>query len=576
MLRHAAGAALGAPPPPFRDFIDWLRRHDGSGDEAFWKRQLAGFTTPTPLPLPGHGKGEIRKETLHLPHEVTAALESFARANRLTVNTLVQGAFALLLSRYSGQEDLVYGTTFSGRPADLPGAESMVGLFINSLPMRVALPRDTAVLPWLQGLQGQLTELQGHQHTPLASVQAWSDVPSGQELFETLLVFENYPTDPAAEAQASGVAVRDVRSLERSHYPLMVVATPGPRLSLSATHDTARIDLGAARRLLGHLATLLEGLARQPDRTLSEMPLLTGPESEQLAAWGAARVSFETHDCLHALFERQVARTPDAVAVIHDDLGSRREQLTYAGLDAQARGIAARLHALGVRRGDRVGLCVERSPGLIAAILGILKAGGAYVPVEPTTPDERLAWIIEDAGLAALITERQVLGPAVPTVLLGDPQPADAPAPAVESAPGDAAYVIYTSGSTGRPKGVVVEHRHVVRLFASTREWFSFGPADVWTMFHSAAFDFSVWEMWGALLHGGTLVVVPHAISRSPEAFHRLLRRHGVTVLNQTPSAFRQLIWAEESTGARDLALRYVIFGGEALELNSLAPWFER
>jgi amino acid adenylation domain-containing protein len=283
--------------------------------------------------------------------------------------------------------------------------------------------------------------------------------------------------------------------------------------------------------------------------------------------------------CLHHLFELQVRRTPGAVAVVCGD-----QRLTYRELDDRADGLARRLRLLGVEPGTLVGLCVERSLDLVAGILGILKAGGAYVPLDPAYPRERLAVMLEEACVPVLVTQQHLAG-GLPEhearlVLLDRPEPAD-PVEEVAacwaSRDTDLAYVIFTSGSTGRPKGVMVSHRNVVRLFEQTAAWFHPGAADVWTLFHSFAFDFSVWELWGALLYGGRLVVVPHAVSRSPQDFYHLLRTEGVTVLNQTPSAFRQLIQAEELAGvAPDLALRLVIFGGEALALPALRPWFDR
>jgi amino acid adenylation domain-containing protein len=283
--------------------------------------------------------------------------------------------------------------------------------------------------------------------------------------------------------------------------------------------------------------------------------------------------------CLHHLFELQVRRTPESVAAV---CGTQR--LTYRELDARADRLARRLRLLGVEPGTLVGLCVERSLDLVAGILGILKAGGAYVPLDPAYPRERLAVMLEEARVPVLVTQQpltgQLPGHEARLVLLDAPETAGAAeevAACWTSRDTDLAYVIFTSGSTGRPKGVMVSHRNVVRLFGQTAAWLRFGAADVWTLFHSFAFDFSVWELWGALLYGGRLVVVPHAVSRSPQDFYHLLRAEGVTVLNQTPSAFRQLIQAEELAGvAPDLALRLVIFGGEALALPALRPWFER
>jgi amino acid adenylation domain-containing protein len=283
--------------------------------------------------------------------------------------------------------------------------------------------------------------------------------------------------------------------------------------------------------------------------------------------------------CIHEIFEAQADRTPDKLAVV---LGSQR--LTYRELNRRANQLAHFLRNEGVRPDVLVGICVDRSVELVVGLLGILKAGGTYVPIDPQYPRERRAFMLQDSNSPIILTEdalaRDLVVPNTKMVLLDNDWPTISREPAtnprVAVQPEQLAYVIYTSGSTGTPKGTLISHRNVVRLFEATQPWFGFTERDVWTLFHSCAFDFSVWELWGALFHGGRLVVVPFDVSRTPETFYRLLCDEGVTVLNQTPSAFRQLIRAEEHATARgDLQLRYVIFGGEALDLKSLKPWFD-
>ncbi|HVS00501.1 MAG TPA: amino acid adenylation domain-containing protein, partial [Thermoanaerobaculia bacterium] len=324
--------------------------------------------------------------------------------------------------------------------------------------------------------------------------------------------------------------------------------TDTPAILGSLEYAADLFERTTAERLAGHLRVLLEAAAADPELPVAALPILTEAEARQIAEQSAARTVFPTA-CLHHLFEARAAERPHAIAV---------GEMTYAELDAQANRLARRLHALGVGPEARVALRHERTPGLIAGMLGILKAGGAYVPVDPAWPAERQRLLLEDAGASILVDEELL------TASQGESaEPLDLPV-----APDNLAYVIYTSGSTGRPKGTLVTHAHVSRLLAATQPWFGFGPDDVWTLFHSAAFDFSVWEVWGALAWGGRLVVVPTDTVRSPEDLWSLLDAEGVTVLNQTPSAFRAL-----SRLPVPPSLRWVIFGGEALDVGTAAGW---
>ncbi|MBE9228019.1 non-ribosomal peptide synthase/polyketide synthase [Phormidium sp. LEGE 05292] len=571
----------------YRNYIAWLQKQDLTFAKKFWRQKLQGFTVSTPLVvdklLPNREDGNVgySEQQIQLTVPITAAVGSFVRQHQLTISNLVQATWAILLCRYSQETDVVFGTTVSGRPPSLMGIESMVGLFINTLPVRVQVSADTQVLDLLKDLQAQQVESEQYSYSSLADIQGFSEVPRGMSLFESIVVFENYPVDAAMRSHNYGFNLDNIHGIEQTNYPLTLVAIAHEQLLVKISYDTSRFDDTTIARMLGHFQTLLEGIVTNPKQPISQLPLLTPSEQQQLIfEWNDTTIDYPVDKCIHQLFEEQVGRTPNAVAVVYED-----QQLTYWELNCRANQLAHYLRSLGVGADVLVGLCVERSIEMVVGLLAILKAGGAYVPLDPTYPQERLAYMLKDSQVRVLLSQEKLLARlpehGARVVCLDtnweNISTESKDNPISDLTTDNLAYVIYTSGSTGKPKGVLVNHSNVVRLFAATDAWYKFNSEDVWTMFHSYAFDFSVWEIWGALLYGGRLVVVPYLVTRSPESFYNLLCQEKVTVLNQTPSAFRQLIQAEQSiTTAGDLNLRLVIFGGEALELKSLQPWFER
>ncbi|MEU8827139.1 non-ribosomal peptide synthase/polyketide synthase [Streptomyces sp. NPDC048636] len=590
--RYAA-AARGDRPVlpsrrPFRDYLQWLDGQDDREAREHWRALLAGFTTPTPLPWDrapreSHLARSSATLSVALGRDASDELRRTAQGNGLTVNTLVQGAWALLLSRYSGERDVVFGTTVSGRPAELAGVESMVGMFINTLPTRVRVDGDRNTVEWLRELQMAQAGSRRYEAVSLAQLTGWSEVPAGTPLFDTLVAFENYPFDDSS-AREAGLRIAEVRSTDATNFPLSLRAHLSDRLGFNLGYDPALFDERTAADLADRLCLLLRRMAADPARPLRALPWTTDAERARLVGeWAGPDTARwpSPERTVVELFAEQVDRTPDATAV-----ACAGASLSYAELDARAGRLAHRLAAGGAGRERYVALALPRSLDLVVAIVAVLRTGAAYLPVDPDLPAARIAHLLADAEPVAVVTTRD-LAPRcageVPALCLDDPavaadlaaRPATVPAGA-GPLPDSPAYAIYTSGSTGLPKGVVVPHRNVVRLFTATAPWFGFGPDEVWTMFHSYAFDFSVWEIWGPLLHGGLLVVVPYAVSRSPEEFLRLLAEERVTVLSQTPSAFAALARADEERPGTELALRTVVFGGEALEPRRLAGWYAR
>ncbi|HLK09514.1 MAG TPA: amino acid adenylation domain-containing protein, partial [Candidatus Angelobacter sp.] len=560
---------------PYYDYIEWLKTQDVAQAEQFFREKLKGFRAPTPIPssVPGDESAWGAMQC-RLSEELTKKLSAFAQTAGVTVNTLLQGAWALLLHHHSGEEDIVFGATRSGRASTLNNDDAPVGLFINTLPMRISVRPEAAVGAWLREIREQHVSLRPYEQTPLRTIQKASEVPGGVGLFNSILVFENYLLDTALRAQGGEWANRYFEYIGQTNFPLTLIVYADREMILRLEHDPKQLDSAGAERVLGHLRILLEGICVDAARTISSVPFLTEAEKHELLA--PPRAASQVNECLHQRFERQAAQSPELVAVACDG-----ESLTYRELDRRANAVANRLVSLGAGPEVLIGLCVERSLGMVVGILGILKAGAAYLPIDLSYPPERVAFMLEDAGVPVLLSQRS-LEASLPkhqgvVLFLDDVTDGVDETPANLATPESLAYVIYTSGSTGKPKGCQITHANVMRLFDQTDHWYGFQPSDVWTLFHSCAFDFSVWEIWGALLYGGKLVVVPYWVSRSPEAFADLLRRERVTVLNQTPSAFRQLMpFVLGSISPAEQTLRYVIFGGEALELASLLSWMDQ
>jgi amino acid adenylation domain-containing protein/non-ribosomal peptide synthase protein (TIGR01720 family) len=569
-----------APVAPYRDYITWLAGQDLAKTEAYWRSELAGFRAPTPLAVDlrmgtaAGLEGEVGEQNIQLSAAGTERLRTLARRHQLTLNTLVQGAWGVLLSRYSGEDDVVFGATVSGRPAALPTVEAMVGLFINTLPVRVKVAPDQALVPWLRSIQERQVEQRQYEHSALAQVQAWSEVPAGQPLFESLLAFENYPVEPPAGQGAAGVRVVGAHFAERTNYPLTVTAVPGSRLSIGILYDRQRFAEEAVGRMLRHVATLLEGMAARPEAPVSDLPMMTaGERSQALVEWNATARPYPRQS-IPQVFEAAAAAAPHAVAVVF-----ARERLTYGELNRRANQLAHRLRGLGVGPSSRVGICLERSLEMVVGLLGILKAGGAYVPLDVSYPPERLAFMVEDAALSVLVTQerlRSKLPMHGATVVLLDVErerlaQESAGNPASGVVPEDLAYVTYTSGSTGVPKGVEVTHRGVLRLLFGV-DYVELGPEARVLQMAPVSFDASTLEIWGALLHGGRCVVFPE---RVPTAFElgEVIETEGVDTMWLTASLFNAIVEeAPEALGG----VRQLLIGGEALSVPHVRQGLER
>ncbi|MFI5179498.1 MAG: amino acid adenylation domain-containing protein, partial [Vicinamibacterales bacterium] len=500
------------------------------------------------------------------------------------VKTLA-AAFTTLLHRHADQDDVVIGTPTAGR--NRSEIESLVGFFINTVVLRTDVSGNPTFVELIDRVKRATLDGFTHQDVPfdrlVEELRPERD-PSRNPLFQVAFALQNASQDLL---QLPGVEVRgEPQPGDMTRFDLELHLVEGAAgLYGLCSYNTDLFDASTIERLLDHYRVLLEAIVANPRRRVDEMPLMTPAERQDVLGRAAATNTVpRSFTPVHERFAAVARQTPAAIAV-----SCAGRHLSYRELDERANQLAGYLAAQGVGGGDLVGLCIDRSLDMVVAILGILKAGCAYVPLDPAYPADRLAYMLEDSAVRVVVSAERTLehtpvvaGSAICWVRLD--RDADAIASMPVANPGAVvaedsfAYVIYTSGSTGHPKGVTVTHRNVSRLFTETDAWFGFTPDDVWTLFHSYAFDFSVWEIWGALLYGGRLVVVPYEVSRSPAAFHELIRRERVTVLNQTPSAFRQLIDADAALGDTRtlLALRWVVFGGEALDPQTLQPWFAR
>ena len=502
-------------PPQYSTFLEWLGKRNREGEERYWRDLLKGLSGPTALPGSAEGASDgekgIARRVLHLSTEDTALAASFVESLGVTLSTLVSGAWGLLLARYAGTDDVVFGAARAGRNATVTDADSIVGLFINTLPVRFRCTPDASVRSCLREVRRQQVDVRPYEHTPLTDIQRWSGFGAGQPLFESAIVFDYVPTDGLVHAERPAWTHRTFSLYEPAAIPLTLYARGGDQLELRLVYERDRVADERAQRVLEHLATLVQGLVGNPDRLLKDVSILSEEERrQQLFEWNATDRPVELNRCAHVLIEEQVRRTPDAIALV-DGINT----LTYQKLDARANRLAHRLLALGVQADSRVGVCMERSVNLVVAVLGVLKAGGAYVPLDPDYPAERLEYMARDAGLVALVTADDVgssLAPhGVPVVDLT----ADAESLADESSQRPAgnvtaenlAYVIYTSGSTGRPKGVMIEHRNVVNFFAAMEDRVPHSDGGTWLAVTSLAFDISVLELLWPLTRGFKVVV---------------------------------------------------------------------
>jgi len=546
MTTHGFPAQLPAARP-YRDYINWLQKQDMEKARAHWQALLGDFSQPTPLtrtltdPLAVQlQERQYKMQQIEIDQTVFDKLQNLARQNQLTMNTIVQSAWAYLLSRYSGENDVLFGATVSGRPPELPGVENIVGLFINTLPMLVSVDPAATVTDYLKDIQAQAVAMREFEYTPLVEIQGWSAVPRDLPLFESIVVFENYPVDSSMKEQKLSFKISDVRSKEETNYPVTLVAAAHQTLVLEFAYESPLFEDAVIRSMLLHLQNVLTAVAEDAQRSLASIPLITAEEQRiTIEDWNRTQKDFPGSLCVHQLFEEHVKKQPAAKAL---QLGE--ETLSYAELNARANRLARYLRKKGVKPETTVAIYLERSFDMIVALLAVMKAGGAYVPLDPTYPAERLSYIMTDSRAALVITQDDLQAnvQAFDTPVLNIRQ--EQPAIEQESSgnlknltsPQNLAYMIYTSGSTGRPKGTLLQHYGAINTAQALGKEFKVFPGGSMLQFASLGFDASVAEIFSALLNGASLHLIGREDMLSETKLPRIIRDQKIHTIILPPS----------------------------------------
>lgn len=561
-----------APRADFGDAVRALAAADWSAAERFWGETLAGVASPTQLALATPaaapaGAARVHEEIARgLEAAETAALESFAAAQGVTMHTLVQAAWALVLHHYSHEHDVVFGVTRAGRHLPVPGVERMLGLLINTLPLRVAVDRAQPLDAFLSDVRRAWRAQRPWAHTPLTRVQAASAVPSGQALFDTLVVYEHRAIGEVMRSRGGAWATRRVTYHGQTNMGVTLTAYGGERLALNLGFYHDRLEPAAATRMLAGLRTLLLSMPIAAGRAIGRLPLHTADERRALLAHGNdTDVDYGPAGLLQHAFEAAAARTPDAVAVV-----AAAGTLSYAALDRRANQLAHHLRGLGLQPRERVAVCLERSPEMVVALLAVLKAGAAYVPIDPDYPDDRVTFMLADAGATVVVTRLDIaVRLHTDAIVLAldaagdalDARPVTPPEASI--GPDDPAYMIYTSGSTGRPKGAINTHRGIVNRLRWMQAFYQLTPADTVLQKTPFSFDVSVWEFFWPLGEGARLVMAAPGSHRDPDALVAAITTHQVTVLHFVPSMLRVFLQARAVSSCA--SVREIICSGEAL-----------
>lgn len=568
------GQRLPSPTArPYKDYIRWLNKQDKESSMAFWKKQLEDFNEPTPLPVdyyPAKREGfDIGKKVLDLPRELTSRLSALAKDERVTLSSLISTAWAILLSRYSNEDDIVFGYTVSGRPPDLEGSEDMVGLFINTLPLRAKIDETRSFLALLKDVHGKALEIRDYEYSLLTDIKACSSIKGRQSLFDSIVVFENYPSESISIE--GDFSISDFTVTEITNFDLTVLVSPGEQMNICIEYARDLFEDSTIERMISHLQNLLENIAANPKAQVCNLTMLSEDEMNQvLIEFNDTDSDFPKDKSPYQLFEEQVDRTPEKTAVTFGD-----NSLTYRELNEKVNQLAHYLRKKGVGKETMIGLMLERSLDMIIGILGIQKAGGAYIPMDPEYPRPRLEYMLEDTKAPVLVTQSALLEriskrPTNTVVLDTDwdkisLESKDDPSPL--STPENLSHIIYTSGSTGIPKGVMIEHRNVTAFLYWCMEEFFFDEYEEMIASTSICFDLSVFEFFLPLITGAQVIILKSSLD-----IDDYLKNYTATMINTVPSALKHFL---SVTNTRH-RIKTINLAGEPLKLDLVQGAYEK
>lgn len=571
-------------PIPYRAYIDWIERRDKSKAINYWKQYLNDYEQKDSLLASRKSAANQKpyKKTSFFKQfdsGLTSQISTFSLRNKITINSFVQAVWGILLSKYSNQEDIVFGHVVSDRPTEIHGADTMIGLFINTLPVRIEIKKGDSFLDLLKRTQEHAIQHNDFKYYPLFEIYSNTDLKPGS--IDHVLVFENYPRTKKIESpskqngsrQQSGYKISDVSIFEQTSFDFNLLASMGENLFLQADYNENVYNSEDVELVFAQLERIIVQVLIDENYPIAKLRLLTSQEEDFLFnVFDNSNVEFPRVHSVISLFDQQVASHADHVAIVCQD-----HSLTYNELDVWSNQIAFQLMQENIESEDIVGLVFDPGFEMIASILGVLKAGGGYLPIDPQLPVARFEFMLRDSSAKCLLTNLKINpeirfdGKIIPVAGITSRPGKTYGRPTVT--PNQLAYVIYTSGTTGIPKGVMIEHINIVRLLFNDKNLFSFSDQDNWTLFHAYTFDVSVWEMYGALLNGGKLVVFPRSIAREPDLYHKILLKERIGILCQTPTAFYNLQVEDQLDYNRHLHVKQVIFAGEELSVKKLLPW---